>query len=135
MSYLVDSDWMIDALAGVQPALQLLEQLSEDGLAISIITVGEILEGAYGLPDPEAHRQRFNEFMAGFKTLLLDSMASSNVASAGRSASVSRMRSRVVCVGMSAFYRPLPYPLTAANAPPRGLPIRVVAASTVLVYE
>jgi len=71
VSYVVDSDWISDALAGVQPALELLEQLSPDGLAISIITVGEILEGAYGLPGPEAHRECFHEFMSGFNVLTL----------------------------------------------------------------
>ena len=65
MSYLVDSDWIVDALAGVDSALKVLEELSEEGLAVSIISVGEILEGAYGFPDPDSHRLRFRQFLRG----------------------------------------------------------------------
>jgi predicted nucleic acid-binding protein len=42
MKYLVDSDWLVDALAGVSSAVATLTQLSGDGLAISIISVGEL---------------------------------------------------------------------------------------------
>jgi len=67
VSYLVDSDWVIDALAGVPSALSELERLSDDGLAISIITFGEVLEGAYLFPDYEAHLQRLMQFLSGFR--------------------------------------------------------------------
>jgi len=69
VSYLVDSDWIVDALAGVDSALKVLEELSEEGLAVSIISVGEILEGAYGFPDPDSHRLRFRQFLSGFNLL------------------------------------------------------------------
>ena len=52
--YLVDSDWLIDATAGRPAAQQYLAQLSADGLAVSIIAVAEVYEGAFGTADPEA---------------------------------------------------------------------------------
>jgi predicted nucleic acid-binding protein len=47
MKYLVDSDWVIDYLAGRQQAITLLSSLAIEGLAISLITFGEIYEGIY----------------------------------------------------------------------------------------
>jgi len=43
--YLVDSDWAEDYLAGKSAAVQLLDPLAEEGLAISIATYGEVYEG------------------------------------------------------------------------------------------
>ncbi len=69
MTYLVDSDWIIDALAGVAVARTPLERLSQDGLAVSIVSFGEIYEGAYLFPNPETHLQTFRRFLAGFTVL------------------------------------------------------------------
>ena len=45
MPYLIDSDWVIDFLAQESKALQLIEQLAQEGIAISIITVMEVYQG------------------------------------------------------------------------------------------
>ena len=63
MSYLVDSDWVADYLKGRAPIVQQLDRLAPEGLAISLITFGEIYEGIYYGRDP-----RGNE--AGFRSLL-----------------------------------------------------------------
>lgn len=47
MTYLVDTDWVIDFLKGKQIAVDLLGRLSEEGIVISIITYGEVYEGIY----------------------------------------------------------------------------------------
>ena len=47
MRYLVDTDWLIDALVGIPEAVATLEDLTPDGLGMSIVSVGEIYEGAY----------------------------------------------------------------------------------------
>lgn len=47
MTYLVDSDWVAEYLKGRAPAVNLLDSLFEEDLAISIITFGEIYEGIY----------------------------------------------------------------------------------------
>ena len=48
MSYLLDTDWAIDALAGKRNAAATLSELFADGVAMSWVTVGEIYEGAFG---------------------------------------------------------------------------------------
>ena len=63
MSYLIDTDWVIEYLKGKQEADQLLDPLVHDGLAISLITYGEILEGIYYGRDPKRHEQIFRAFL------------------------------------------------------------------------
>lgn len=45
MRYLVDSNWIIDNLLNVQEAVDLLDKLSADGIAVSIITYMKVYEG------------------------------------------------------------------------------------------
>jgi tRNA(fMet)-specific endonuclease VapC len=52
MRYLVDSDWLIDAATGHPHVQRTLGHRSDEGLAVSIIAVAEVYEGAFGTPDP-----------------------------------------------------------------------------------
>jgi predicted nucleic acid-binding protein len=45
MSYLIDTDWMIDLLSEVPKAVELLDELSEDNVAITVITYMEVYQG------------------------------------------------------------------------------------------
>ena len=47
MTYLVDTDWVVDWLAGRAMAVGLLRSLAPAGLAISLMTLGEVYEGIY----------------------------------------------------------------------------------------
>jgi tRNA(fMet)-specific endonuclease VapC len=53
MRYLVDTDWVVDVLHGQSGATQTLLELAPQGIGISIISYGELYEGAY-----YAHNQR-----------------------------------------------------------------------------
>lgn len=46
MSYLVDADWIIDGLRGRPEALNVLEERRDEGLGVSIVTLGELYKGA-----------------------------------------------------------------------------------------
>jgi hypothetical protein len=46
VSSLVASDWLIDAFVGVPAAVQLLAGSRGDGLALGIISYGELFDGA-----------------------------------------------------------------------------------------
>jgi predicted nucleic acid-binding protein len=63
MPHLIDSDWTIDYLAGVEQALQLLQQLAPSGIAISIVTYMEGYQGVLRQPDPEAARRQLEAFI------------------------------------------------------------------------
>ncbi len=71
MRYLVDADWLIDALIGRPAAVRTLDRLSSDSLAVSIIAVAEIYEGAFGAPDPKATLAAFREFLSSYTILPL----------------------------------------------------------------
>lgn len=72
MNYLVDSDWIIDALVGIPSAVSALEQHAQDTLAVSIISFGELFDGAYDLPDPDQRLASFRRFLSGFTVLGLN---------------------------------------------------------------
>jgi tRNA(fMet)-specific endonuclease VapC len=57
--YLIDTDWIADYLGGKLPAVDLLESLKDDGLAISLMTFGEIYDGVYYGRDSAAAEQHF----------------------------------------------------------------------------
>lgn len=59
MKYLVDSDWVIDYLVGKQQAIVLLSTLAKEGIAVSLITLGEIYEGIYYGRDPQRSEEGF----------------------------------------------------------------------------
>lgn len=72
MKYLVDSDWVIDYLAGRQAAITLLTSLAREGLAVSLITLGEIYEGIYYGRDPQKSEAGFRSFLRGVAVLSLN---------------------------------------------------------------
>lgn len=72
MRYLIDSDWLIDAFVGIPTAVNLLAHLRDEGLAVSIISYGELFEGALGAADPIGELARFRRFLARFALMPLD---------------------------------------------------------------
>jgi predicted nucleic acid-binding protein len=71
MRYLVDTDWVIDAFIGSPNSVHELDRLSDDGLGVSIITSGELFEGAFGFPDPQARLTQFRILLNRFTTVPL----------------------------------------------------------------
>ena len=62
MLYLIDSNWVIQHLANVPEAVQLLDQLAADGFAVSIITYMEAFQGVLQSPTPEQAQAKFQAF-------------------------------------------------------------------------
>src|SRR5947209_6257249 len=69
MRYLVDSDWIADFLKGRSRAVDLLEALLTDGMAISIVTYAEVLEGIYYGRNPAHHEAMFRRLVRGIDVL------------------------------------------------------------------
>ena len=70
--YLIDSDWAIDFLAGRPLAMALIDGLPIDNLAISIISVAELLDGVARTKDPLEAIRRLRLVLEPFETLQLD---------------------------------------------------------------
>ena len=69
MPYLIDSDWVIDFLAQESEALQLIEQLAQEGIAISIITYMEVYQGVLRGQESEAASAQFAALVAAVPVL------------------------------------------------------------------
>jgi predicted nucleic acid-binding protein len=67
--YLLDTDWIVDILNGQERAIQTVLDLAPTGLAVSIITYGELYEGAAFANDPEPAIAGLRSFLKG-KTIL-----------------------------------------------------------------
>jgi predicted nucleic acid-binding protein len=72
MSYLLDTDWAIEALGGRRGANTTLEELMSQGVAISWIAIGEIYEGAIGSPDSDAQFNLIRSFLQQLRILGLN---------------------------------------------------------------
>jgi len=72
MQYLLDADWVINALAGKRDADTVIANLSDSGIAIAATTVGEIYEGAFGSPDPVGHLASLRTFLSPFQVIQPD---------------------------------------------------------------
>jgi predicted nucleic acid-binding protein len=69
MAYLIDSDWVIDHLENVPAATQFLRRLAPQGIAISVVTYMEVMQGVLRNPDPQAARAKFDAFQAAVPVL------------------------------------------------------------------
>lgn len=65
MRYLVNSDVVAEYLKGRPGAVDLLTRLALEGIAISLITCGEMYDGIYHGSDPEGTERGFREFLRG----------------------------------------------------------------------
>jgi tRNA(fMet)-specific endonuclease VapC len=63
MPYLIDSDWVIDHLDDVPQAVELLDQLAADGIAISMITYMEVFQGLLRSPNPQEAQAKLDRFL------------------------------------------------------------------------
>jgi predicted nucleic acid-binding protein len=62
--YLIDTDWVIQVLHGDQTATTTIEDLAEHGLAISMITYGELYEGSYYASDSQRAIAALEDFLS-----------------------------------------------------------------------
>ena len=69
MKYLVDADWLIDAMVGRARAQETLAHISDEGVAVRIIAVAEVYEGAFNTSDPQATLEGMREFLGDFSVL------------------------------------------------------------------
>ena len=72
MNYLLDTDWIINLLAGNKDAEEKIQHLDPDDIVISLATVGEIYEGAYSYANPQDHIHTFRQFLSHFQLLHLN---------------------------------------------------------------
>ena len=62
---MLDTDWIVDALNGQEKAIHTVLELAPAGLAISIITYGELYEGAAFAHEPQPALSGLRHFLKG----------------------------------------------------------------------
>lgn len=71
MTYLIDSDRTADWLAGRPDAVELVASLRRRGVAISVISYVEVLEGVINAVDPFRGRRAWRLFLRGTRILVV----------------------------------------------------------------
>lgn len=71
MTYLVDTDYVVDFLKGQRNAAALLDRLVPEGLAVSKITFAEVYEGIYYGDNRSHHEQGLRQFLQGVRLLAI----------------------------------------------------------------
>ena len=64
-SYMVDTDWAVFYLRGREPFVSLLKELRSKGLALSIISVGELFEGVFRAEHQQEKEAGPLDFLSG----------------------------------------------------------------------
>ncbi|MDP3111229.1 MAG: type II toxin-antitoxin system VapC family toxin [Thermodesulfovibrionales bacterium] len=72
MKYLIDTDWIIDHLNGVETITIKLEKFASSGICTSIISVAELYEGVYGSKDYNTSLEILETFLEGITVLSID---------------------------------------------------------------
>lgn len=63
MKYLLDTDWVINHLRGIEKVTKKLEELASEGLALSIVSLAELYEGIYHSTDPQKDEKALKKFL------------------------------------------------------------------------
>ena len=70
MTYLIDTDWVIDHLHQIERVTRRLEELAPEGLALSIISLAELYEGVYYARNPVESETALQRFLDPELTIL-----------------------------------------------------------------
>jgi len=91
--HLIDSDVLIDALTGSRNAPAVLDALSDDGLAVSVVSLAELYEGTYRSANPETAQQAIKDLLSGYEML---NLSDAIVATFGRLRALLRRQGRLI---------------------------------------
>ena len=72
MPYLVDTDWVISYLNGQARVISRLDELKEEGLGVSVVSLAELYEGIYYSTDPEGNERDLADFLRGVTVIAVD---------------------------------------------------------------
>jgi tRNA(fMet)-specific endonuclease VapC len=72
LSFLIDTDWVIDHCNGVAHVTRRLKELQPRGLGLSVVSAAELWEGAYFSRVPKRSQKTLETFLSGVDTLGLD---------------------------------------------------------------
>ena len=72
MRYLADTDWVVHALHGNRAVIRRLDELADEGIGISIVSIAELYQGVFYSTDPQGNELRLLEFLGGYDVVQID---------------------------------------------------------------
>ena len=72
VTYLLDTDWVIDYLNDKEPTSSKIDELRDKSIGISIISLAELYEGIINSKDPESSEKLLLGFMSGISVIGID---------------------------------------------------------------
>ncbi|MBI5316153.1 MAG: type II toxin-antitoxin system VapC family toxin [Nitrospirae bacterium] len=72
LRYLIDTDWVIHYLNGHPSIVVRLNSLTEQGCALSVVSLAELYEGVYFSSNPTGNEQALDDFLRGASVLGID---------------------------------------------------------------
>lgn len=72
MKYIIDTNLIIDLLRGDKNLPRKLHEFAKEGIAISVISVAEIIEGAYLSQIPKENIKKFQETLSRYGIFVVD---------------------------------------------------------------
>ena len=72
MRYLLDTDWVVHCLHGIEPVAARLEQLTPDGVGLSIVSMAELYQGVFYSADPAGNERALRDFLSRIDIVDLD---------------------------------------------------------------
>ncbi|MBI4480617.1 MAG: type II toxin-antitoxin system VapC family toxin [Acidobacteria bacterium] len=70
--YLIDTDWAIHYLNGTPSIVERLNQLSDQGLGLSLLSLAELYEGVFYSTNPERNDRHLHDFLRGLTLIGID---------------------------------------------------------------
>lgn len=72
LSFLIDTDWVIDHFNAISHVTFRLKELEPQGLGLSVISVAELWEGVHFSREPKRSQTMLEEFLSGLVIVGLD---------------------------------------------------------------
>lgn len=69
ISYLVDTDWVVHHMNGVEEIRSKLKEMQPYGLGLSVVSLAELYEGVYYSRDPQRGQQQLEAFLTSVTVL------------------------------------------------------------------
>jgi len=70
--FLLDTDWVIHYLHGNPAVIERLDNARNEGIGLSMVSLGELYEGVFYSLDPEGSEKDLVEFLRGVELIELD---------------------------------------------------------------
>lgn len=70
--YLLDTDWTIHDLNGHPGVVTRVDELRDEGLALSVVSLAELYEGVSYSRDPQESERQLSEFLRGIAVFGID---------------------------------------------------------------